>query len=111
MNQLDYEAARACQLLLDRLQMGDDGQALATVAMNAAEQLTALARRHAGTEDDGPGLAERTETLYRQINFFPEAGFAEDRVYLKPDAYRALLDLRQVLEREVIPALYKLDRR
>lgn len=57
--------------------------------------------------DDNASLAERTEALYRRINLFPESSFEDGRVYLKRDAYLALLDLRQLLEREIIPALYK----
>ena len=60
--------------------------------------------------DDNRSLAERTEALYRRINLFPEESFEGERVYLKRDAYLALLDLRQLLEREVIPALYKAER-
>lgn len=61
--------------------------------------------------DDALSLAERTEALYRRLNDFPEQQYAEGRVYLKTDAYLALLDLRQLLEREVIPALYRMDKR
>lgn len=55
-------------------------------------------------------LAERVETLYRRINLFPESEHRDDRIYLKPDAYAAFLELRQLLEREVIPALYRAAR-
>ncbi len=61
--------------------------------------------------DDATNLAERTEALYRRLSDFPEAQYAEGRVYLKTDAHLALLDLRQLLEREIIPALYRMDKR
>lgn len=53
-------------------------------------------------------LPERIEALYDRLKVFPEAGKRGDDWILKPDAFLALLDLRQLLEREAIPALYQL---
>ena len=54
------------------------------------------------------GLPERIEGLYDRLKDFPEARHTEQGTFLKPDAWLALLDLRQELEREVIAALYRL---
>ena len=56
---------------------------------------------------DDTNLIDRVDALYRRINFFPESEFREGRVYLKPDAYAAFLDLRQLWENEVRMALYR----
>lgn len=110
----DYEAAKACQLLLDRLQLGEGGRPLAALARDAAARLEALAARH-DPPPTAPAadreIAQRTEALYRQIHLFPEAEFTDARVYLKREAYTAFLDLRQLLEREIIPALYRQGRK
>lgn len=50
-------------------------------------------------------LAARTQGLFDKIKDFPEAGRCEHGTHLKRDAYVAFLDLRQMLEREIIPAL------
>lgn len=55
-----------------------------------------------------PDLPDRVEGLFDRIKAFPEQGKRGDDWLLKPDAFLALLDLRQLLEREVIPALYRL---
>lgn len=55
-------------------------------------------------------LAERTKALTQRLSTFPEAGKRGDDTVLKPDAWLALLDLRQMLEREIIPKLYELER-
>lgn len=53
---------------------------------------------------DGP-LASRTQQLFEKLKDFPEAGRCEHGTHLKRDAYVAFFDLRQLLEREIIPAL------
>lgn len=50
-------------------------------------------------------LANRTQQLFDKLKEFPEAGRCEHGTHLKRDAYVAFLDLRQLLEREIIPAL------
>lgn len=55
-------------------------------------------------------LSERTADLHRRLREFPEAGKRGEETVLKKDAWLALLDLRQLLEREVLPALRKLER-
>ena len=50
-------------------------------------------------------LPQRIQMLYDRIKEFPEQSYAEDGVFLKHDAYLAFLDMRMLLEREVIPAL------
>lgn len=50
-------------------------------------------------------LASRTQQLFDRLKDFPEAGRCEHGTHLKPNAYVAFLDLRQLLEREIIPAL------
>lgn len=44
----DYDAARACQLFLDRLQMGDAPASLVAVAEDAERKLRAFIDRGAG---------------------------------------------------------------
>ena len=53
-------------------------------------------------------LPERLEGLYARLKDFPEAGRTPEGTLLKKDAWLALLDMRQLLEREVIPALFEL---
>lgn len=50
-------------------------------------------------------MHDRLQGLYDRIKDFPEAGRCEHGVHLKSDAYVALLDLRQLIEREILPAL------
>lgn len=54
-------------------------------------------------------LAQRTQDLFDRIKAFPEAGRCEHGTHLKTDAYVAFLDLRQLLEREIIPALERME--
>lgn len=51
-------------------------------------------------------LPERTQALYDRFKAFPEAGRVNGQWVMKPDAYLAMLDLRQLMEREVLPALH-----
>lgn len=55
-------------------------------------------------------LADRTQALYDRIKFFPEGGKTTEGTVLKRDAYVAFLDLRQLLEREIIPALERMEK-
>ena len=43
--------------------------------------------------------------LFDRLKDFPEGALCEHGVHLKRDAYAAFLDLRQLIEREVLPAL------
>lgn len=51
-------------------------------------------------------LPERTQALFDRIKSFPEAGRINGQWVMKPDAYLAMLDLRQLIEREILPALH-----
>lgn len=51
-------------------------------------------------------LPDRTQALYDRVKNFPEAGRKGGDWIMKPDAYLAMLDLRQLLEREILPALH-----
>lgn len=51
-------------------------------------------------------LPERVGALYDRVKNFPEAGRINGQWVMKPDAYLAMLDLRQLLEREILPALH-----
>lgn len=53
-------------------------------------------------------LPERLKGLYDRLKLFPEAGKTPEGTVLKKDAYLALLSLRKLLEREVMPALDEL---
>lgn len=55
-------------------------------------------------------LVARTQALFDKLKEFPEASRCEHGAHLKPAAYAALLDLRQLVEREIIPALERMDR-
>lgn len=55
-------------------------------------------------------LLVRLEALYRRLSYFPEAHVGEGGAHLKPDAYAAFLDLRKMIEGEIIPTLYRLER-
>lgn len=63
--------------------------------------------------DDGPrmdpSLPDRVDALYRVLADFPEAQTPLGPV-LKPQAFVAFLDLRQLYEREIGPALRELQR-
>lgn len=52
-----------------------------------------------------PDLPDRAQGLYDRLKAFPEAGRVEGGTVLKTDAWLALLDLRQLMEREILPAL------
>lgn len=56
-----------------------------------------------------PDLPERADALYRILADFPEAQTPAAPV-LKPHAFVAFLDLRQLYEREIGPALHELRR-
>ncbi|GEN99414.1 hypothetical protein NSE01_12470 [Novosphingobium sediminis] len=58
---------------------------------------------------DDTSLHDRLNGLYDQLRDFPEGGRCEHGTYLKPRAYVAFLDLRQLIEREVLPALHRMD--
>ena len=50
-------------------------------------------------------LHDRLQGLYDRLKAFPEAGRCEHGVHLKPDAFVAFLDLRTLIEKELLPAL------
>lgn len=50
-------------------------------------------------------LHDRLQGLYDRIKAFPEAGRCEHGTHLKTDAYVAFLDLRKLIENELLPAL------
>jgi hypothetical protein len=52
-------------------------------------------------------LLQRLQGLFNRLKDFPEAGRCEHGVHLKPDAFVAFLDLRQLVEKEVLPALHR----
>lgn len=56
-------------------------------------------------------LHDRLKSQFDQLKDFPEAGRCEHGTHLKPAAFTAFLDMRQLIEKEVLPALYDLERR
>ena len=54
-------------------------------------------------------LHHRLQMLFDQLKDFPEAGRCEHGTHLKPAAFAAFLDLRQLVEKEVLPALYRIE--
>lgn len=54
-------------------------------------------------------LHDRLQGLFNALKDFPEAGRCEHGVHFKPKAYVALLDLRQLIENEVLPALHRIE--
>lgn len=56
-------------------------------------------------------LYDRLQGLFDKLKDFPEAGRCEHGTHLKPAAFTAFLDMRQLIEKEVLPALHDLDRR
>lgn len=56
-------------------------------------------------------LHARLQDLFDQLKDFPEAGRCEHGMHLKPAAFAAFLDLRQLVEKEVLPALYLIEQR
>lgn len=55
-------------------------------------------------------LHDRVQGLFDQLKDFPEAGRCEHGTHFKPAAFAAFLDLRQLIEREVLPALHRIER-
>lgn len=56
-------------------------------------------------------LHDRLRDLYGKMREFPEASRCEHGTHLKPEAFVAFLELRQLIEREVLPALYRIEQR
>ncbi len=54
---------------------------------------------------DAADLHDRLEALYHRLREFPEGSRCEHGAHLKNDAYVAFLDLRKLIEKEVLPAL------
>lgn len=54
---------------------------------------------------DATDLHNRLEGIYRKLRDFPDASRCEHGAHLKPDAYAAFLDLRKMIETELLPAL------
>lgn len=55
-----------------------------------------------------PDLPDRARQLHERLKLFPEAKWTPEGLYLKKDAGAAFLDLRQMLEREILAALDEL---
>lgn len=55
-------------------------------------------------------LHQRLQGLFDQLKDFPEGSRCEHGTHLKPEAFVAFLELRQLIEREVLPALYRARR-
>lgn len=56
-------------------------------------------------------LHDRLQAIYDQLKDMPEAGRCEHGTHLKPRAFVAFLELRQLIEREVLPALHQIEAR
>jgi hypothetical protein len=56
-------------------------------------------------------LHDRLKGMFDQLKDFPEAGRCEHGTHLKPAAFTAFLDMRQLIEKEVLPVLHELERR
>lgn len=54
-------------------------------------------------------LHDRVKTLYARMANFPEESRCEHGTHLKRDAYVAFLDLRKLIEDEVLPVLHKVE--
>ncbi|MBY0394835.1 MAG: hypothetical protein K2Q27_16405 [Novosphingobium sp.] len=54
-------------------------------------------------------LHDRLQGLFDRVKDFPEAGRCEHGTHLKPDAFAAFFDMRQLIEREVLPALHRYE--
>lgn len=54
-------------------------------------------------------LASRASALFDRLKEFPEGSRCEHGTHLKRDAFTAFLDLRQLMEKEIIPELEKLE--
>ena len=50
-------------------------------------------------------LHDRLEALYHRLRDFPEGARCEHGMHLKRDAYVAFLELRKLIENELLPAL------
>lgn len=57
-----------------------------------------------------PDLPDRAQLLFDRIKEFPEAKWTDDGLFLKKEAGTSFLNLRQMVEREIIPALDELRR-
>ena len=55
-------------------------------------------------------LADRTRALYKVLADFPDGYGPDGRGYLKPGAAIAFLDLRKLLETDILPVLDRLAR-
>lgn len=55
-------------------------------------------------------LHDRLKGMFDQLKDFPESGRCEHGTHLKPAAFTAFLDMRQLIEKEVLPALYRIER-
>lgn len=56
-------------------------------------------------------LHDRLQAVYDQLKDVPEAGRCEHGTHLKPRAFVAFLELRQLIEREVLPTLHQIEAR
>ena len=54
---------------------------------------------------DAADLHDRLQGIYHKLRDFPEASRCEHGAHLKADAYVAFLDLRKMIETELLPAL------
>jgi hypothetical protein len=54
-------------------------------------------------------LHDRLQAIYDQVKDVPEAGRCEHGTHFKPHAFVAFLELRQLIEREVLPALHRIE--
>ncbi|NBW09743.1 MAG: hypothetical protein EBR82_17140 [Caulobacteraceae bacterium] len=54
-------------------------------------------------------LHDRLQGLFDQIKDFPEAGRCEHGTHLKPAAFATFLDMRQLIEKEVLPLLHRIE--
>lgn len=55
-------------------------------------------------------LHDRLQGLFDALKDFPEAGRCEHGTHLKPAAFAAFLEMRQMIEKEVLPALHRIER-
>ena len=54
---------------------------------------------------DPADLHDRLQALFDRLKDFPEVSRCEHGAHLKLDAYAAFLDLPQLIEKELLPAL------
>jgi len=57
-----------------------------------------------------PDLPDRARMLFGKFNEFPEAGKHQGYFLMRPEAFAAFLDARQLWEREIAPALDELKK-